>query len=96
MPNNGEGQKCSLKRVSKKLALCLIKASLKKLTMRTFIGIILWAILFVICWPLALILLVLFPLIWLILLPFRIVGFSIGLFFKIITEILMLPFRLVK
>lgn len=47
--------------------------------MRTFIGLALWFILFVICWPLALVMLFLFPLVWLLLLPFRIVGFTLDL-----------------
>lgn len=64
--------------------------------MRTFLVIILWCMLFVICWPLALAALFLFPLIWLILLPFRIVGLTIGLVFKLVGAILMFPFRIVK
>ena len=64
--------------------------------MRTFIGVVLWCILLVICWPLALLLLFIFPVLWLLLLPFRIVGFSIGLLFKLITAILLFPFRLLK
>lgn len=64
--------------------------------MRTFLVIILWCLLFVICWPLALAALFLFPLIWLILLPFRIVGLTLGLVFKLIGAILMFPFRIVK
>jgi hypothetical protein len=64
--------------------------------MRTFLVIILWCLLFVICWPLALAALFLFPLIWLILLPFRIVGLTIGLLFKLVGAILMFPFRIVK
>lgn len=64
--------------------------------MRTFLVIILWCLLFVICWPLALAALFLFPLIWLILLPFRIVGLTLGLLFKLIGAILMFPFRIVK
>ena len=64
--------------------------------MRTFIGIILWFILFVLCWPIAVLLIVLFPLIWLILLPFKIIGLSIDLVFKLISAILLFPFRVMK
>lgn len=64
--------------------------------MRTFIGLALWFILFVICWPLALVMLFLFPLVWLLLLPFRIVGFTLDLVFSIIKGILLFPFKLVK
>jgi hypothetical protein len=51
-------------------------------------------ILFVLCWPFALVLLFLLPIIWLILLPFKIIGFSIEIVFKLTGAILMLPFRL--
>jgi hypothetical protein len=64
--------------------------------MKTFIAIILWFILLVICWPIALVMLFLFPIIWLILLPFRIVGLTIELVFKLITAILLFPFRLLR
>jgi hypothetical protein len=64
--------------------------------MRTFLALILWCILFVICWPLALIMLFLFPIVWLILLPFRIVGLTLELVFKFIGAILLFPFRVIK
>jgi hypothetical protein len=63
-------------------------------TMKTFIAIVLWFLLLVLCWPLALVLLIVFPLVWLILLPFRIVGLTIGVVFKLIEAILLFPFRL--
>ncbi|HTH56235.1 MAG TPA: hypothetical protein VL728_09325 [Cyclobacteriaceae bacterium] len=62
--------------------------------MRTLATLILWCILFVLCWPLAIALIFLFPLIWLILLPFKIIGFSIEIVFKFIGNLLMLPFRI--
>jgi hypothetical protein len=64
--------------------------------MRTFIAVVLWFMLLVLCWPIALLMLFLFPLIWLILLPFRIVGFTLEALFKLIGAILLFPFRLVK
>ncbi|PZR28553.1 MAG: hypothetical protein DI538_24795 [Azospira oryzae] len=64
--------------------------------MRTLIAAILLCLLFVFCWPLALVLLILFPFIWLILLPFRIVGFTIEIVFKMIGAILLFPFRVLK
>ena len=51
---------------------------------------------FVICWPLALFLLIAFPFIWLLLLPFKIVGFTLEVLFKLIGAILLFPFKLVK
>lgn len=63
--------------------------------MRIFIGLILWCILLVLCWPIAIIMVVLFPLVWLILLPFRIVGFTLEVVIKFIGAILTLPFRVI-
>jgi hypothetical protein len=64
--------------------------------MRIFLALILWCILFVLCWPLALIMVFLFPIIWLILLPFRIVGLTLGLVFKVVGAILLFPFKVLK
>jgi hypothetical protein len=64
--------------------------------MRTFLALVLWCLLFAICWPVALIMLFLFPFVWLLLLPFRIVGFTLELVFSAIKAVLLLPFRLVK
>ena len=64
--------------------------------MKTFLSVILWCILLVICWPVALLILFLYPIIWLILLPFRIVGLTIEAVFKLIGAILLLPFRILK
>jgi hypothetical protein len=55
---------------------------------------VLWCILFVLCWPLALLALVLYPLVWLILLPFRIVGIAVGGVLDLIWAIVTLPVRL--
>ncbi|MGC4023093.1 MAG: hypothetical protein QM734_14680 [Cyclobacteriaceae bacterium] len=62
--------------------------------MKTLITVILWCILFVLCWPFAIALVFLLPLIWLILLPFKIIGFTIEAVFKFIGAILTLPFRI--
>ncbi|MBX2915741.1 MAG: hypothetical protein KF856_10785 [Cyclobacteriaceae bacterium] len=64
--------------------------------MRIFLSLALWFILLVLCWPLALIMLFLFPIVWLILLPFRIVGFTLDVVFRLIKGILLFPFKLVK
>jgi len=58
--------------------------------MMTFL---LWCILLVICWPLALLALVLYPLVWLLLLPFRIVGIAVGGVLEFMRAIIMLPAR---
>ena len=54
---------------------------------------ILWCILFVLCWPLALLALVLYPLVWLILLPFRIVGIAVSGVLEFMRALIMLPAR---
>jgi hypothetical protein len=55
---------------------------------------LLWCILFVLCWPLALLALIAYPFIWLILLPFRIVGVAVHGVLEIIFLAITLPFRL--
>ena len=55
---------------------------------------LLWCILFILCWPLALIALVLYPIVWLLLLPFRIVGIATYGVLALITAVFMLPVRL--
>lgn len=64
--------------------------------MRTLIALILWCMLFVLCWPIALMVLFLFPLLWLVLLPFRILGFTLELGFKLVGSILLFPFRVFR
>ena len=56
---------------------------------------LLWCILLVLCWPLALVVLILFPLVWL-LLPFRLVGIAVGGVLDLVGAILRLPARLVR
>jgi len=54
---------------------------------------ILWCILFVLCWPLALLALVLYPFIWLLLLPFRVVGIAVGGVLELLRAVILLPAR---
>ncbi len=54
---------------------------------------LLWCIVFVLCWPLAIAALVLYPLIWLILLPFRILGFAVHGVLLLVWSIVTLPFK---
>ncbi len=54
---------------------------------------LLWCVLFVICWPLALLALVLYPLVWLFLLPFRIVGIAVGGILEFLRALVLLPAR---
>jgi len=57
---------------------------------------LLFCILFVLCWPVAILALVLYPLIWLVLLPFRIVGIAVGGVLELIWALITLPARLVR
>jgi hypothetical protein len=54
---------------------------------------VLWLLLLIFCWPLALLALVLYPLIWLILLPFRLVGIAVEGVFAFLRALIMLPAR---
>lgn len=53
-----------------------------------------WLLLFLLCWPLALLALVLYPLIWLILLPFRLVGIAVDGVLQLVKAVVLLPARL--
>jgi hypothetical protein len=55
---------------------------------------LLWCLLFVISWPIALVALILYPIVWLLLLPFRLVGIAVGGVFELLRAILTLPARL--
>ena len=55
---------------------------------------LLWCLLFVLCWPLALLALVLYPFVWLLLLPFRIVGIAVHRVLELVWAAVMLPARL--
>jgi len=57
---------------------------------------LLWCILFVLCWPLAIAALILYPIIWLILLPFRLIGIAVGGALSLVWGIVTLPFRLIR
>ena len=57
---------------------------------------LLWLILFVLCWPLALLALILYPLVWLFLLPFRLIGIAVGGALQLVWAIITLPARLIK
>jgi hypothetical protein len=57
---------------------------------------LLWCILFVLCWPLAILALILYPLVWLILLPFRLLGIAVGGVLELVKAIITLPARVIK
>ncbi|MGH9407095.1 MAG: hypothetical protein ACRD3D_14830 [Terriglobia bacterium] len=57
---------------------------------------LLWLILLVLCWPLALLALVLYPIVWLVLLPFRLAGFVVAGIFGLLIGIILFPGRLLR
>ena len=57
---------------------------------------LLWCILLVLCWPLALIAVVLYPIVWLLLLPFRLVGIAVGGALELVWAIVTLPARVIR
>lgn len=57
---------------------------------------ILWLLLFIFCWPLALLALLLYPLIWLLLLPFRLCGIAVEGVFGFMRALLLLPVRVLR
>jgi hypothetical protein len=57
---------------------------------------LLWCLLLIVCWPLALTALVLYPFVWLLLLPFRIVGIAVSGVLELLKTILFLPARVLR
>jgi hypothetical protein len=57
---------------------------------------LLWCILLVLCWPLALLALVLYPLVWIVTLPFRLVGIAVGGVFDLLQALITLPARILR
>ena len=57
------------------------------------IAFLLWLLLLVLCWPLALAALVLYPIVWLLLLPFRLVGLVVEGVFEVLRALILLPAR---
>jgi hypothetical protein len=60
------------------------------------VNFLLWCVLLVLCWPLALLVLVLYPLVWIFLIPFRLAGIAVEGVFELLRAILMLPARLLR
>lgn len=57
---------------------------------------LLWCLLFVLCWPLALLALIAYPFVWLILLPFRLLGIAVHGALALVAAVIMLPARLLS
>jgi hypothetical protein len=57
---------------------------------------LLWCILLVLCWPLALVALIAYPIVWLLLLPFRVVGIAVGGALALVWAVVTLPVRVLR
>lgn len=62
--------------------------------MRTLVTFVVWCILFVLCWPVALLALVLWPAVWILSLPFRLIGITFEALFALLRAVLLLPSRI--
>ncbi len=76
-----------------RLAGCTLPTSRRSSGVIKFL---LWCVLLILCWPLALFAVVLYPFVWLLLLPFRIVGIAVGGVLELIAGIIFLPGRLLR
>jgi hypothetical protein len=57
---------------------------------------VLWCILFVLCWPLAIVALVLYPIVWVLLIPFRLLGIAVGAVLDLVWVVVTLPVRVLR
>jgi hypothetical protein len=57
---------------------------------------LLWLILLILCWPVALLALILYPIIWVLMLPFRLIGLTMGALFQFLKGLLTLPARVLR
>lgn len=64
--------------------------------MKLFILFMVWCVLFLLSWPIALLAVILFPFVWLISLPFRLLGYTVGALFAFIRALLYLPARILN
>ncbi|MGN6729147.1 MAG: hypothetical protein ACTHJG_04855 [Rhodanobacteraceae bacterium] len=60
------------------------------------VGFLLWLVLLIVCWPLALLALILWPIVWLLTLPFRLLGLAVEGVFDLLRAILSLPARVIR
>jgi hypothetical protein len=57
------------------------------------LGFLVWVLLLMVCWPIALLALLVYPVVWLLLLPFRLLGIGVDAVFSLLKGIVMLPAR---
>jgi len=63
---------------------------------RIMIKFLLWCILFILCWPLAVMAIVLYPIVWLVLLPFRLAGIAVHGALELVVALISLPVRMLR
>ena len=63
---------------------------------KAILAFVLWLVLFVLCWPLALLALLLYPIVWVLLLPFRLLGIAVEGIFELLRALINLPARLLR
>jgi hypothetical protein len=57
---------------------------------------LLWCLLFILCWPVAVLAIVLYPIVWLVLLPFRLIGIAVHGALELVVALITLPVRLIR
>jgi|SRR5712691_8311740 len=90
---------CSLSRRASEQAVGMeLQEKSKRIVIQgeTMLKFLLWCILLVMCWPLALLALIAYPFVWLLLLPFRLVGITVEGVFALLKAILLLPARVLR
>ena len=60
------------------------------------VSFLLWCLLFILCWPLALLALILYPIVWLLVLPLRLVGIAVHGVLALVTAVILFPARLLS
>lgn len=60
------------------------------------VKLLLWLILLVLCWPVAILALLLYPIVWLLLLPFRLLGIAVNAILEFLRSLLLLPARVLR
>jgi hypothetical protein len=67
--------------------------------MNVFAGVgtfLLWCVVLVLCWPLALLAVIVYPIVWVLLIPFRLVGIAVDGVLGVIRGIVLLPARVLR
>ncbi len=61
-----------------------------------FVAFLLWFLILILCWPIAVIALILYPVVWLLLMPFRLLGIAVDGVMELVRSIVLLPARVLK